>query len=230
VVKGSAISPAMPFISDESDFPTFPAFLADIPASDIVVKRDLVFQDHLFKLEINGKQFNDHVINQAMLLNSTEEWKVSNLDDDKEHPFHIHVNPFQITEVFQPQSAEAKDPKNPCYADPTKPETWKPCHSPEKDFIWWDAFAIPASRKDNLSTSMCTDQSACPANIRQYTSCTTEANPVCTVTIPGYYKMRSRFVDYPGQYVLHCHILTHEDRGMMELIEVVPDTTIYAHH
>jgi len=42
--------------------------------------------------------------------------------------------------------------------------------------------------------------------------------------------MLSRFVDYTGQYVLHCHILTHEDRGMMELIEVVPDTTIYAHH
>ena len=32
VVKDSAISPAMPFISNESDFPTFPAFLADIPA------------------------------------------------------------------------------------------------------------------------------------------------------------------------------------------------------
>jgi len=73
VVKGSAISPAMPFISNESDFPTFPAFLADIPASDVVVRRDLVFHDNVPLLEINGKQFNDHVINQAMLLNSTEE-------------------------------------------------------------------------------------------------------------------------------------------------------------
>jgi FtsP/CotA-like multicopper oxidase with cupredoxin domain len=230
VVKGSAISPAMPFISNESDFPTFPAFLADIPASDVVVRRDLVFHDNAPLLEINGKQFNDHVINQAMLLNSTEEWKVSNLDATKEHPFHIHVNPFQITEVFQPQSSEAKDPKSPCYADPTKPETWKPCHSPEKDFIWWDSFAIPASREDNLPSSVCTVLSACPANIQKYTSCTEGPNAACTVTIPGYYKMRSRFVDYPGQFVLHCHILTHEDRGMMELIEVVPDTTIYAHH
>jgi FtsP/CotA-like multicopper oxidase with cupredoxin domain len=230
VVKGSAISPAMPFISNESDFPTFPAFLADIPASDVVVRRDLVFHDNAPLLEINGKQFNDHVINQAMLLNSTEEWKVSNLDATKEHPFHIHVNPFQITEVFQPQSADAQDPKNPCYADPTKPETWKPCRSPEKDFIWWDSFAIPASREDNLPSSVCTVLSACPANIQKYTSCTEGPNAACTVTIPGYYKMRSRFVDYPGQFVLHCHILTHEDRGMMELIEVVPDTTIYAHH
>jgi FtsP/CotA-like multicopper oxidase with cupredoxin domain len=42
--------------------------------------------------------------------------------------------------------------------------------------------------------------------------------------------MRSRFVDFPGQYVLHCHILIHEDRGMMQLIEVVPDKTLYSHH
>jgi FtsP/CotA-like multicopper oxidase with cupredoxin domain len=205
VVANTAISPAMPFITNESDFPAFPAFLKDIPASDIFVKRDLVFQDNQGALQINGQQFNDHVFNQVMLLNSAEEWKVSNLDATKEHPFHIHVNPFQITEVFQPQSAAAKDPKNPCYADPNNPATWKPCNSPQKDFIWWDTFAIPAARND-------TDKNG------------------KAVTIPGYFRMRSRFVDFPGQFVLHCHILTHEDRGMMELIEVVPDTTIYTHH
>jgi len=205
VVKDGPISPAMPFISSEADFPAFPPFLADIPVSDIFTKRELVFQDNAGSLQINGKQFNDHVINQAMLLNSSEEWKVSNLDNDREHPFHIHVNPFQIIEVFQPQSAEAKDPKSPCYADPNNPATWKACNSPQKDFVWWDTFAIPAARKD-------TDKSGNP------------------VTIPGYFRMRSRFVDFPGQFVLHCHILTHEDRGMMELIEVVPDTTIYTHH
>ena len=35
------------------------------------------------------------------------------------------------------------------------------------------------------------------------------------VIITGYFKMRSRFVNYPGLYVMHCHILIHEDRGMM---------------
>jgi len=39
---------------------------------------------------------------------------------------------------------------------------------------------------------------------------------------PGYFKMRSRFADFTGQYVLHCHILAHEDRGMMQLVEVAP--------
>ena len=33
--------------------------------------------------------------------------------------------------------------------------------------------------------------------------------------------MRSRFVDYPGLYVMHCHILIHEDRGMMFSVEVI---------
>lgn len=230
VVQGSAISPGMPFISSVDNYPTFPPFLADIPASDIFVRRELVFQDNAGKLEINGKQFNDHDFNQSMLLNSSEEWKVSNLDATKEHPFHIHVNPFQIIEVFQPQSAAAKDPASPCYADPNKPETWKACNSPQKDFVWWDTFAIPAARDYALPSSVCTQIDQCPTNIRQYTTCTTTGSLTCTVTIPGYFRMRSRFVDFPGQFVLHCHILTHEDRGMMELIEVVPDTTIYTHH
>jgi FtsP/CotA-like multicopper oxidase with cupredoxin domain len=47
--------------------------------------------------------------------------------------------------------------------------------------------------------------------------------------IPGYFRMRSRFVDYSGQYVIHCHILVHEDRGMMNVVEVVPFTTPYSH-
>jgi FtsP/CotA-like multicopper oxidase with cupredoxin domain len=47
--------------------------------------------------------------------------------------------------------------------------------------------------------------------------------------VPGYFKMRSRFADYSGQYVMHCHILAHEDRGMMSVVEVVPFTTPYSH-
>jgi hypothetical protein len=49
--------------------------------------------------------------------------------------------------------------------------------------------------------------------------------------IPGYYKMRSRFVDYAGLYVMHCHILIHEDRGMMFSVEVLKaKATPVRHH
>jgi FtsP/CotA-like multicopper oxidase with cupredoxin domain len=38
---------------------------------------------------------------------------------------------------------------------------------------------------------------------------------------PGSVTFRSRFVDFKGAYVLHCHMLAHEDMGMMQTVEVV---------
>jgi FtsP/CotA-like multicopper oxidase with cupredoxin domain len=65
---------------------------------------------------------------------------------------------------------------------------------------------------------------------QQLLSCATNGGKTtCTVTIPGYFKMRSRFVDFTGSYVLHCHILIHEDRGMMQLVGVVTDKPPYVH-
>jgi L-ascorbate oxidase len=42
--------------------------------------------------------------------------------------------------------------------------------------------------------------------------------------------MRTKFADFTGTYVLHCHILIHEDRGMMQMVEVVPISPLYEHH
>jgi hypothetical protein len=33
---------------------------------------------------------------------------------------------------------------------------------------------------------------------------------------------RSRFADYIGRWIHHCHILLHEDHGMMQEVESVP--------
>jgi FtsP/CotA-like multicopper oxidase with cupredoxin domain len=45
-----------------------------------------------------------------------------------------------------------------------------------------------------------------------------------TVAIPrgGRVVFRSRFADYTGMWVNHCHILMHEDHGMMQAVAVVP--------
>ena len=75
------------------------------------------------------------------------------------------------------------------------------------DLAWWDVFPIP-------SGAQLTDPD----------------DPAKTIKVPGHFKMRSRFVDYTGYYVIHCHILAHEDRGMMQLIEVVADRTPLKHH
>ena len=120
---------------------------------------------------INGKKFEDHIVNQAMLLGSTEEWTLFN-DGGPAHPFHIHINPFQVTEILNP--AVSKTPFK-------LPAPW----------VWWDDIAIPTG---------------------------------------GYIKFLSRFVDYTGAYVLHCHILGHEDRGMMQMVEVITNTTTLGHH
>ncbi len=34
--------------------------------------------------------------------------------------------------------------------------------------------------------------------------------------------IRQRFADFTGRFVLHCHVLVHEDRGMMAEVRVVP--------
>jgi FtsP/CotA-like multicopper oxidase with cupredoxin domain len=96
-----------------------------------------------------------------------------------------------------------------CWVNLLDEGTWKPCPATapaaQQDNIWWDVFPIPAgvTAKDASGKA---------------------------IVVPGYFKMRSRFVDYSGLYVIHCHILAHEDRGMMNIVEVVPYKTIYAHH
>ena len=104
-----------------------------------------------------------------------------------------------------------------CYLDPLaeNPDDWKSCDPPQptpKNLLWWDVFPIP-------SGLAATDASG---------------NPILKngqpVIIPGYFKMRSRFVDFAGYYVIHCHILAHEDRGMMTVVEVAPIRSPYSHH
>jgi len=35
--------------------------------------------------------------------------------------------------------------------------------------------------------------------------------------------LRSRFLDYTGVFMLHCHMMNHEEMGMMQAIEVYKD-------
>jgi FtsP/CotA-like multicopper oxidase with cupredoxin domain len=45
---------------------------------------------------------------------------------------------------------------------------------------------------------------------------------------PGKVVIRTLFRDFTGKYVYHCHIVDHEDGGMMANINVVPHDPIYA--
>ena len=232
--------------------PTFPAFLDDITNDEIKGTKKLVFAStapgtpptpnapkggppiNPAMHTIDGKKF-DGEVGALVQLNKAEEWKIVNetYGPPISHPFHIHINPFQIVEVFDP-NATIPDPLHPgktipqyifdqkdrqakaqCYLDPfaKNHDDWKPCTLPPlpAHLIWWDVFPIPSGR---TVTTTKKDQSG---------------NPI-KVNVPGYFKMRSRFVDYSGYYVLHCHILAHEDRGMMTVVEVSPARPPYSHN
>jgi FtsP/CotA-like multicopper oxidase with cupredoxin domain len=185
VRQDPAVSPIpnpMPFPTKEQ-FPQMPGFLADLKFGDVRVRRDLHFSTEPTpypprpfpipsRQMIDGKLFSGN-IDQVMLLGGTEEWTLFNDNPTgAPHPFHIHINPFQVVEI--------KDPKQ-NGGDPVKlPRPW----------IWWDNFAIPPG---------------------------------------GYVKILSKFADFAGMYVLHCHFLEHEDRGMMQLVEVVSNSTSMTH-
>jgi FtsP/CotA-like multicopper oxidase with cupredoxin domain/plastocyanin len=315
---GSSEDLNMPFMERA---PSLPPFLTDIKDTDIkdtggandqvfdTVRKDSGFTNHT----INGKLFN-HTVGARVDLNQVQEWKVSNGATNIAHPFHIHINPFQVTDVFAPNDTALiepgkgtvsiaddqvtvigvgteftkqvrpgwilnitgtmgtvlsvqddkkltltkklgfpRGPDNPytinvrryvssgspmegkqCLLDPNDPSTWKPCSAgvtvPPRH-LWWDVFFIPSGRQE--PTSLCTIADNCPAVIKDYTSCTTATAgkpAACAVTIPGYFKMRSRFVDYSGYFVLHCHILAHEDRGMMTIVNVVSPDPPFSHN
>jgi FtsP/CotA-like multicopper oxidase with cupredoxin domain len=220
-IEGSG--PEMQFLRHA---PIPPPYLADITDDEITGTKSVVFTSlgpgKAFQHTINGQPFNGEV-GEVMLLNTAEEWTIRNATAGPpiDHPFHIHINPFQVTEVFDPNEtiidpATKKavnkyvfDPADKalaaqCVLDPNDPDTWKPCVKNREPYrVWWDVFPIPTGRQISVFGR--------------------------NVVVPGHFKMRSRFVDYPGLFVIHCHILAHEDRGMMMVVEVRPLKLPFAH-
>jgi len=231
-LAGTPPSREMEFIDDKekAKFPIFPRFLEGIEEGELKIAKGqetapktLVFHSEGSRHTIDGQSFSDDKSGAIVSLNRVEEWKVENTSlSNIDHPFHIHINPFQVVEEFDPNEllinpetgAPILDPNTnqpapkyvfdqpareiegvkQCSIATDNRDTWKPCDDKwkgRKNRIWWDVYPIPAGKK-----------------------------PAGGTTIPGYFKMRSRFVDYAGYYVLHCHILAHEDRGMMTVVEV----------
>jgi len=49
----------------------------------------------------------------------------------------------------------------------------------------------------------------------------TIALPAGTTTAPASVELRHRYLEFTGEYVLHCHFMGHEDRGMMFGVQTV---------
>lgn len=212
-------------------YPVMPDDLADITDKEIDGKhRTVTFSmlggpGQLPVFKIDGEQFKEGRIDQLMLLGDAEEWTLVNTSVNSiMHPFHIHINPFQVTEIYDPLTMWDSVAKRP---------------NPQKFPVraaWWDVIAIPAgvqevvvgTDKDGNATYTPVFLDPPPPGAKDTTGYNLDAK--LDERGPGYVKIRSRFVDFPGKFVLHCHILGHEDRGMMQMVEVKDNKTVVRHH
>jgi FtsP/CotA-like multicopper oxidase with cupredoxin domain len=188
--------------STQSDYPQMPSFLGDITqwSEDRTLKYQMDARGSTPK--INDQTFQEGIVNESMLLGTKQEWTIENFTTIPAwHPFHIHVNPFQIVEIFDPTGSLSPlfgVGKTASFGDWSKvKQNPNGSFSLPTPWLWWDTFPLPLAKDANT---------------------------------PGYIKMRTWFTDFAGKFVDHCHILAHEDRGMMQLIEVVDNKTVYKHH
>lgn len=140
---------------EQTDIPSSLIPFDDLAGDEIAQRRVITFMEQKTApaFSIDGHAFVEGVVNQTVKLGTTEEWTIRN-DSPEWHPFHIHVNDFQIM-----------------------------------------------SRNGQPIPPHFEDTALLPPN--------------------GEIVMRTRFLDYTGKFVYHCHILMHEDAGMMGVIEVV---------
>jgi FtsP/CotA-like multicopper oxidase with cupredoxin domain len=131
------------------------------------------------RFTIDNKQFEEFgpIIDQCMPINGLQDWVLEN-HTTISHPFHIHINPFQVMEIDTPTTDSAGGATYSIY-------------KPVSDPVWQDVIALPPGLSVNGQV------------------------------VPGRVRIRHQFVDFTGTFVLHCHILAHEDRGMMQLVRVV---------
>lgn len=129
---------------------------------------------------VNAKPYDPDVIDRLLPLDATEEWHIRSFFFG--HPFHIHVNPFQIVEILDENGNDVSN------HDPGNTSPYAGLKGAWKDTI----FAANTA-----------------ANGRG---------------LPYRIRVRTHYRRYIGKFVLHCHILDHEDQGMMQNVEIgLPD-------
>jgi FtsP/CotA-like multicopper oxidase with cupredoxin domain len=188
----------------------------DIDASEVTGKQELVFfinitnsgvkfqvanksidPQHFDPAQFNPESYVPTRIDRVLELGGVDEWTLQS--GFVSHPFHIHVNPFQIVSITDPTG---KDVSVRGAVDNGGGQTAPDPQYPGLQGVWKDTLWVkdlinnPANFPSKLATSMYT------------------------------IKVRTRYQRYIGEYVLHCHILDHEDQGMMQNVEIrVPDGT-----
>ncbi|HSP79025.1 MAG TPA: multicopper oxidase domain-containing protein, partial [Myxococcaceae bacterium] len=108
---------------------------------------------------LNGELFDPNAPPLRVDLGKADQWVLSS-GPELGHPFHIHVNPFQVM-------------------------------TDDGKIVWKDTLFIPPGKE---------------------------------------IRIRTRYERYIGRFVMHCHILDHEDLGMMQQVEIaIPGDAGHGH-
>ncbi|HUB52450.1 MAG TPA: multicopper oxidase family protein [Terracidiphilus sp.] len=147
-----------------------------ITDKDIVRERKFVFsglfpgvQNPVVGIDfrINNQLYDEFAVPSTVFLNTCEEWTIEVPDaargGTEGHPFHIHVNDFEVVSIAG----------------------IKPPHRLIMDTLW----------------------------VAQETASV----------------IRMRFKEWTGKSVFHCHILPHEDTGMMQNFLILPEKPMHHH-
>lgn len=145
-----------------------------IPASAVTGRQFAAYgiiQRHgKIEFTVDRRPFGDDEARQ-LWLGEVHEWSLTSRNStggpiSVSHPFHIHVNPFEIFSITDAEGREQLDIDS---------QTQQPIP------LWRDTVILNEGWK-----------------------------------VMG----RTRYTDFTGTFVQHCHILDHEDQGMMELIQI----------
>ncbi|WP_099049622.1 multicopper oxidase domain-containing protein [Chromobacterium subtsugae] len=169
---------------------------ADIQDSELTGQQRLAFNIDTQSVkgqsfyQIDGKPYDGGRIDRTLPLGGVDEWTLTS--DFASHPFHIHVNPFQIVKIINPKGQDISGPMPQADDDDDQYHGMKGMW---KDTLWIKSLfdGTSGGEKD--------------AAAGRYT-----------------FIVRTRYQRYVGDFVLHCHILDHEDQGMMQNVRIVlPD-------
>lgn len=153
VVAGPARNMALPESSDLASLAPY----ASISDEELTGRQpDLTFKGTSGAVTIDGKAFEPGRVDRTMHVGDVEEWTLYAATGS--HPFHIHVNPFQVMKI-----------------------NGKPIEEP----LWRDVVLVRNTYEQGVT-------------------------------------IRTRYRRFTGLTVLHCHNLVHEDKGMMQLVELLP--------
>ena len=117
---------------------------------------------------------------RKLRIGETEEWEITSTAGG--HPFHIHVNPFQIVKILDRNNV--------------------------------DVSGLDGEHKDyNADGSVDVQYHGLKGTWKD------------TIFVKNGYRViiRTQYEKFEGDFVLHCHILDHEDRGMMEIVRICGD-------